>query len=361
MPTTGPGRASDGSGRPPRTRRTCNHCGQSFSKTEHLDRHVRSHTREKPFACTVCSKAYGRQDSLQRHVRSHRHGQNSSVSSSRGSVVADSTRQIGTSPSAATALVGAQILVPDNVLATGLRLDDLGREGMANFAHNSLEAGIAPDETNPSPSDIDPLSMDALPFDTSWLLGDDFDVHALDLSIANTITDWGRPTALFPDVYETLVPAVGLGSGAAGSNTTVAVHTAAAVQQNWYSNVTPDATASSATRRPSQQETVDDEYRASLTRRLQARMSDDVLPSADFLVGFDMIPGASYCTDLANGRIYVSSCISRSSIRSFPLYTRPHSNLPLKTLSSYFRSALWEPCSLDLQALLPKAGKYSRD
>ena len=42
-------------------RRQCHHCSRTFTKTEHLERHVRSHTKEKPFQCSVCGKNYGRQ------------------------------------------------------------------------------------------------------------------------------------------------------------------------------------------------------------------------------------------------------------------------------------------------------------
>ncbi|KAE8379289.1 hypothetical protein BDV26DRAFT_291456 [Aspergillus bertholletiae] len=49
----------------------CGTCSQSFSRVDHLSRHVRSHTQEKPYKCTVCSKRFGRIDLLNRHSSLH--------------------------------------------------------------------------------------------------------------------------------------------------------------------------------------------------------------------------------------------------------------------------------------------------
>lgn len=38
----------------------CDYCGSSFGRQEHLTRHKRSHTREKPFNCTKCGKSFSR-------------------------------------------------------------------------------------------------------------------------------------------------------------------------------------------------------------------------------------------------------------------------------------------------------------
>ncbi|OQE24903.1 hypothetical protein PENFLA_c009G08790 [Penicillium flavigenum] len=54
--------------------RICIHCGRSFRRTEHLERHIRTHTKEKPFIC-FCGAAFTRRDLLKRHTRiSHQDG-----------------------------------------------------------------------------------------------------------------------------------------------------------------------------------------------------------------------------------------------------------------------------------------------
>ncbi|PVH69489.1 hypothetical protein DL98DRAFT_625011 [Cadophora sp. DSE1049] len=51
--------------------RKCNYCERRFRKVEHLKRHERSHTGEKPFKCTQCSKRFSRSDVLCRHQKGH--------------------------------------------------------------------------------------------------------------------------------------------------------------------------------------------------------------------------------------------------------------------------------------------------
>ncbi|KAI1499698.1 hypothetical protein F5X99DRAFT_267644 [Biscogniauxia marginata] len=48
--------------------RLCTHCGRSFKRSEHLERHVRTHTKEKPYICD-CGSAFSRRDLLTRHQR----------------------------------------------------------------------------------------------------------------------------------------------------------------------------------------------------------------------------------------------------------------------------------------------------
>ncbi|EXJ65598.1 uncharacterized protein A1O5_11125 [Cladophialophora psammophila CBS 110553] len=59
------------SGLSPATGKKCQFCDRRFSRNEHLRRHQRHHTGEKPFQCHLCYKSYARSDVLARHVRNH--------------------------------------------------------------------------------------------------------------------------------------------------------------------------------------------------------------------------------------------------------------------------------------------------
>ncbi|KAL4866353.1 hypothetical protein BDV12DRAFT_173097 [Aspergillus spectabilis] len=49
----------------------CSICQSTFRRPEHLKRHFRSHTKEKPFECTQCGRHFSRTDTLHRHELSH--------------------------------------------------------------------------------------------------------------------------------------------------------------------------------------------------------------------------------------------------------------------------------------------------
>lgn len=47
----------------------CQVCTRAFARLEHLRRHERSHTKEKPFGCGVCQRKFSRRDLLLRHAQ----------------------------------------------------------------------------------------------------------------------------------------------------------------------------------------------------------------------------------------------------------------------------------------------------
>ncbi|KAH8722902.1 hypothetical protein GQ44DRAFT_621538, partial [Phaeosphaeriaceae sp. PMI808] len=61
------GRARTQSATPAR----CTICNQNFGRQEHLQRHMKRHTLEKPYHCLLCGKHFSRLDVLNRHTISH--------------------------------------------------------------------------------------------------------------------------------------------------------------------------------------------------------------------------------------------------------------------------------------------------
>lgn len=50
---------------------TCQYCKKSFHHRGDYNKHLRKHTKEKPFSCSICDKKFSHTSNLQRHVRLH--------------------------------------------------------------------------------------------------------------------------------------------------------------------------------------------------------------------------------------------------------------------------------------------------
>ncbi|KAH8660419.1 hypothetical protein BX600DRAFT_551818 [Xylariales sp. PMI_506] len=49
----------------------CTYCGREFSRNEHLQRHVLTHTKVRPFKCAICHLSFTRLDLVRKHYKVH--------------------------------------------------------------------------------------------------------------------------------------------------------------------------------------------------------------------------------------------------------------------------------------------------
>ncbi|XP_052764928.1 zinc finger and BTB domain-containing protein 49-like isoform X2 [Mya arenaria] len=49
----------------------CHYCAKEFRSNYSLERHIRIHTKEKPFQCTVCLRSFSQKESLKTHMKIH--------------------------------------------------------------------------------------------------------------------------------------------------------------------------------------------------------------------------------------------------------------------------------------------------
>lgn len=129
----------------------------------------------------------------------------------------------------------------------GIGSSDISLEGAGINRHHSLSEynGIPPSILN-TPTDLDLWDLGLNTHEPSWLLGEDFDVDALNYSITATISDWGYahpvPTGDQQRMYDAANTLYQFNAGSPAS----ALGTV--VQQNWYTKVAPEVPAQSASR-----------------------------------------------------------------------------------------------------------------
>ncbi|EXJ56848.1 hypothetical protein A1O7_07192 [Cladophialophora yegresii CBS 114405] len=245
--------------------RQCSTCGRTFAKTDHLERHVRSHTKEKPFICTKCGRKYGRHDTLLRHQKEHlddpsvlvakeQHRPSDAVTVSTSQVFASNTAALDVTASSAER---SQVTTNDASV-------DMYQTNF-NFTTSHLSGGLD--------MSLDPFSVDLETQFPSWLLDSDLHNGILDTPLVATMAEL-RPG--WPESPNTTFGG------------TTSYRPVSSMKRIWFTanddcdDVMPQ---SGPTTPPGSRDEVDDSYRQTLTQSLQIRPMKEqtALPSADFL------------------------------------------------------------------------------
>ena len=64
----------------PKVRRVCHICGRECPSRHKLQRHLSTHTEERPYSCKICGKAFKWTEYLSKHMRTQHHDDNSNPS-----------------------------------------------------------------------------------------------------------------------------------------------------------------------------------------------------------------------------------------------------------------------------------------
>ncbi|XP_051659047.1 zinc finger protein 831 [Manacus candei] len=86
----------------------CKHCGRDCLKPSVLEKHIRSHTGERPFPCTTCGIAFKTQSNLYKHRRTQTHVNNTRLPSD--SDTSGASEQNGRSAESTTSAQGSKPL-----------------------------------------------------------------------------------------------------------------------------------------------------------------------------------------------------------------------------------------------------------
>ncbi|KAH8801430.1 hypothetical protein F5884DRAFT_806585 [Xylogone sp. PMI_703] len=186
----------------------CKFCHREFQRTEHLHRHERTHTREKPFSCH-CGRAFSRGDLLSRHARLAHASHTSAVQGRRQqrrdriaspdpasltyshdqnlSHVLDSTRDL-------------DIEMPDPSAQQNLPVNEPTALSVANIRGNSLSVTAGPSivfESEPRPAFPGPSVDQDASIRSRWDVSFDDDLDLL-WSDFETSASWLMPSSFIP-------------------------------------------------------------------------------------------------------------------------------------------------------------------
>ncbi|KAN0099851.1 hypothetical protein V8E51_013626 [Hyaloscypha variabilis] len=317
-----------------RPERACRVCKKSFSKSEHLKRHLRSHTKERPYTCTTCGKSYSRNDTLLRHERAHSVPgtvtsalQDLEVSSLNGDQGMGPFRQQGgDSPTSCNARDMAaesqprqqpripllqQMAVPDFPFSSPNFQENQPPRFSTDILADSTIPGYT-DTTNMTQPPIRPSLQNNLALPShhsglldeefppaSWLLADDFDIDALDNALTVAMADWvqTRPQDFDQPAPSMLIlppspPSVALRSIESERNRQSIPATAVGRQPNdlvskqWFTRLPPQSShvqSRAGSEAPSEQFHVNERYWDKLSQTLVPRFIDPSIPPAEHL------------------------------------------------------------------------------
>ncbi|KAL5355839.1 hypothetical protein BJX96DRAFT_185038 [Aspergillus floccosus] len=257
----------------------CHTCNKNFSKSEHLTRHLRSHTKERPYECTTCGKLYSRSDVLRRHEKSHRNPTPESRASAPGTACPVGGETILLTPASQTASRPVGHVSEDSIWLP---------HATPQTPHVTYVAKPADAQNMPGMA-----LHDAIPYsDSSWFLGTDLDVDALDFSLSSAIFEWAQlpPTVPYPGLSGGNYDFPGSIPAQAGDVEQTSPRSQNAVQKKWFTFLSPSDDSKRTCASVPIQGTIasasvdaDESYRAGLSRQLQPRTHDEALPSAEQL------------------------------------------------------------------------------
>ncbi|GKZ28491.1 hypothetical protein AbraIFM66950_008349 [Aspergillus brasiliensis] len=273
-----------------RPERICPWCSQSFTKEDHLARHIRRHTRERPFSCTVCTKSFTRYDSLLRHARSHGITRQAGPQKSSTAVESVGNERVQAPVPAGSKLstTGASFAHPNHPTDYGLGSPSAGSSATANYTspvpHDpSLPVDPAtgqPDWAEMQPGCLSDWSVGWAAQPSAWLADDNFDLGAFNAAIiTSTMQSNVEPPPAFLEA-PLLTPL------SAGVVEPVPEQPEDIVRRHWYTFLEGSGTGYDTPGGNPDRAHIDDTDRENLVQRLQQRITTEPLPSTDFLVSF---------------------------------------------------------------------------